>query len=125
MLLMGKQRFLSLADFRQMDFSGLDLVVLSACETGLPLGGKDSGETMEGLAGLVQQQGARSVVASLWPVADASSALLMRDFYHHLRDAGISKAEALRQAQLALLHDHPDARHPYYWAPFLMVGDWR
>jgi CHAT domain-containing protein len=70
-----------------------------------------------------QYAGARSVVASLWEVGDASTAELMRRFYGHLGQ-GLSKAEALRRAQVALLMRGPTTA-PYFWAAFQLVGDWR
>lgn len=99
-----------------------DLVTLAACETGL---GEDAGgEGLIGLTRAFQYAGARSVLASLWEVSDRSTALLMRRFYAALR-AGSSKDEALRQAQLALLHGKNGAAHPYAWAAFELTGDWR
>jgi CHAT domain-containing protein len=98
-----------------------DLVTLSACETGL---GKElRGEGMLSLTWAFQYAGARSVVASLWEVGDASTAELMRRFYGHLGQ-GLSKAEALRRAQVALLMRGPTTA-PYFWAAFQLVGDWR
>ena len=98
-----------------------DLVTLSACDSGL---GKEMGG--EGLVGLVrafQFAGARSVLASLWSVSDASTADLMKRFYGYLRE-GRSKDEALRAAQVDLIHgQHFD--HPYYWAAFQLTGDWK
>jgi CHAT domain-containing protein len=129
-----------------------------------------NGKEVEGFGVLAQRQGAKAVVASLWPVGDRSTKELMQDFYR-LREAkaGTSKAEALRQAQLKLLrretttevvttkattqvttkvttpdrqivHEEkpeaankprftPDAKkpyaHPYYWAPFILIGNWK
>src|SRR6185436_4949624 len=91
-----------------------DLVTLSACDTGL---GKEMGG--EGLVGLVrafQFAGARSVVASLWSVADVSTAMLMERFYTYLRQ-GKTKDEALRAAQLDLIRSKKsELSHPYHWA---------
>lgn len=98
-----------------------DLVTLSACDSGL---GKEMGG--EGLVGLVrafQFAGARSVLASLWSVADDSTADLMRRFYSYLRD-GQSKDEALRKAQADLIRSQGFS-HPYHWAAFQLTGDWR
>jgi CHAT domain-containing protein len=98
-----------------------DLVTLSACQTGL---GKElAGEGLLGLTWAFQYAGARSVLASLWEVADASTATLMREFYAHLA-RGEPKAEALRAAQLRLLR-RPATSSPYFWAAFQLVGDWR
>jgi len=97
-----------------------DLVTLSACDSGL---GKEMGG--EGLVGLVrafQFAGARSVLASLWSVADESTATLMEHFYTHLRQ-GEAKDAALRAAQRELMRS-PVLSHPYYWAGFALHGDW-
>lgn len=98
-----------------------DLVTLSACQTGL---GKElAGEGLLGLTWAFQYAGARSVLASLWEVGDASTAALMRSFYAHL-SRGKPKAEALRAAQLELLR-RPATSSPFFWASFQLVGDWR
>lgn len=96
-----------------------DLVVLSACETGL--GKLVRGEGPLGLTQAFLYAGARSVVVSLWQVADSSTADLMVELYRR-QAAGLSKPAALRQAKLSLLAD-PRAAHPFYWAPFVLVGD--
>ncbi len=111
-----------------------DLVVLSACETGL--GKEMGGEGLVGLTRAFHYAGARSVLASLWSVADDTTATLMTRFYGYLK-TGRSKDAALRQAQLDLIrggagHREPnaqagkaDAAHPFYWAAFQLNGDWR
>ncbi|HEX4963493.1 MAG TPA: CHAT domain-containing protein [Thermoanaerobaculia bacterium] len=99
-----------------------DLVTLSACNSGL---GKEMGG--EGLVGLVrafQFAGARSVLASLWSVADVSTARFMESFYGHLHD-GLSKDEALRAAQLDMIREKSGSSHPFHWAAFELFGDWR
>ncbi|MBI2297438.1 MAG: CHAT domain-containing protein, partial [Armatimonadetes bacterium] len=101
-----------------------DLVVLSACQTGL--GERTKYEGVVGLTRAFIYAGTPSVIVSLWSVSDESTAALMTELYRQLQ-AGKSKDEALRQAQLALLHDaaHPEWSQPYYWAAFELVGDWR
>jgi CHAT domain-containing protein/Flp pilus assembly protein TadD len=96
-----------------------ELVVLSACETGL--GRTLSGEGVIGLTRAFMSAGARSVAVSLWQVADASTAELMVGFYSHL-DRSSDKAEALRRAKLELIEAGRYA-HPYFWAPFVLSGD--
>ena len=96
----------------------VQLLVLSACETAA---GDD--RSAMGLAGIAVKAGARSALATLWSVSDVASTQLVSDFYRELGQGGASKAEALRQAQLALLADRR-YRHPYYWGPFLMIGNW-
>jgi CHAT domain-containing protein len=96
-----------------------DLVVLSACRTGL--GQQLRGEGVIGLTRAFLFAGAPSVAVSLWQVADASTADLMVRFYQQLEQRH-DKAAALRQAKLALIAQ-PRYSHPYYWAPFVLVGE--
>ncbi len=155
-LLLGDGRRMTLAEIRtKLNFSSVDLLTLSACETAL---GDDSvahhGVEVEGLGALAQEAGAKAVLATLWPVADESTAALMRDLYLAHKVDHLDKAESLRQAQLALLHGtvkadagsgqrrgltrtadtaagrpfkaDPNApfAHPFYWAPFILMGNW-
>jgi CHAT domain-containing protein len=99
-----------------------DLVTLSACDSAL--GKEMGGEGLIGLTRAFQYAGARSVLASLWSVSDASTAELMRGFYGALRQRK-TKDEALRAAQLALIHGPQATSHPYHWAAFQLSGDWR
>jgi CHAT domain-containing protein len=97
-----------------------DLVTLSACRTGL--GKVVAGEGVLGLTRAFMYAGSRSVVASLWNVNDTATAELMKSFYTNLKK-GEPKDEALRQAKLTLLKGKQTTwRHPYYWAPFVLVG---
>ncbi len=97
-----------------------DLVTLSACRTGL--GRVLYGEGIIGLTRAFLYAGAESVVVSLWNVNDIATASLMKAFYKNLRQ-GLNKDDALRQAKLELLRgQQPAWRHPYYWAPFVLVG---
>lgn len=98
-----------------------DLVTLSACDSAL--GQEIGGEGILGLTRAFQYAGARSVLASLWSVADASTATLMKSFYTHLSQ-GETKDAALRSAQLDLMRS-ARLSHPYYWAGFALYGDWR
>jgi CHAT domain-containing protein len=96
-----------------------DLVVLSACETGR--GQNVRGEGIVGMTRALQYAGARSIVASQWKVADASTQTLMVAFHRKLR-AGLAKDEALRQA-MTVVWKNPKTAHPYYWAAFFLTGD--
>jgi CHAT domain-containing protein len=96
----------------------LELLVLSACDTAA---GDD--RAVLGLAGLAVKSGARSTLASLWPVKDQVAARLMTQFYQELRQPNTTKAEALRRSQLALLKDK-DFDDPFFWSSFVLVGNW-
>ncbi len=98
-----------------------DLVVLSACRTAL--GEEIRGEGLVGLAHGFFHAGGSRLVASLWSVDDAATAELMSAFYRELL-AGAGPAAALRAAQLDVRRE-PAWRSPYYWAPFVLEGDWR
>lgn len=96
-----------------------DLVVLSACDTGR--GKLERGEGVVGLTRAFLAGGARSVVASLWPVSDASTARLMERFYRSMLEDRTSAAESLLLARRQLMED-PESAHPWYWAAFVLVG---
>lgn len=102
---------------------GSPLVMLSACETGL--GKEKRGEGVMGLTRAFIYAGAPTVGVSLWSVADRSTADLMTDFYKRLlASKTASPATAMRQAQLAMITGKKYSA-PFYWAPFVLVGDWR
>jgi CHAT domain-containing protein len=104
-----------------------NLVTLSACKTGLARGTKGGfpmGDDLVGVSRAFIHAGAPSVIASLWNVSDESTVTLMRSFYRNLMT--MSKPEALRQAQLDITKSSLTIySHPYYWAPFILVGDWK
>ncbi len=150
-LVLGNGDKLPIADISTLDYSQLDLVVLSACQTALGNPDQD-GTEIPGISSHFLNNGAASVMASLWSVDDSSTALMMQSFYRNLSQTK-PKNEALRQAQLDLLKlDTPDATkqaiaslprltfdaqttpiaqpnrapgysHPYYWAPFILIGN--
>jgi CHAT domain-containing protein len=125
LLLAGDPGRLSVKDLVEdnykLSFSGARLVTLSACETNI--GGYDPSAVYSSLSRAFTKAGAPTVVASLWSVNDTSTKDTMMFFYKELA-AGQSKAEAMRRAQLAVMHD-PRFAHPYYWAPFIVLGDWK
>jgi CHAT domain-containing protein len=96
----------------------VELLALSACQTA---SGDDRAAL--GLGGVAVKAGARSALATLWSVSDRASTKLVSEFYRGLQGKGTSKAEALREAQRLLLADGR-YRHPAYWGPFLMIGNW-
>ncbi len=136
---------LTALEVSEMDLSKLELAVLSACETGL--GKVAGGEGLLGMQRAFQVAGARTVVASLWKVDDKATQLLMTDFYKAAWGGGaVSLAEALRGAQRTLLNGKLEGGAvrgvglnaevikamkagerlpPYYWAAFVLSGDWR
>ena len=159
LLLAGKDQpgagfHLTVADFRDNQKLALDdteLLTLSACETGMG-GDASNGREVDGLGTTAQLKGAKAVISSLWEVNDASTGTLMADFYKRWADGAgkVPKVEALRQAQLDLLHakitpssgtsgrgfktvqaepgeksDSGSYAHPYYWAPFVLMGNWK
>jgi CHAT domain-containing protein len=96
----------------------VELLVLSACETA-----QGDDRAALGLAGVAVQAGARSTIGTLWQVNDTSTSILMQAFYQQLVQPDITKAEALRQAQLTLIQD-PELNSPFYWGAFVLVGNW-
>ena len=129
-LLMGDGQELTLADIRaqKFDFSHIDLLTLSACETGMGGGEDANGSEIEGFGVTAQRQGAKSVLATLWPVADKSTSILMQNMYRLHQEQHLSKAEALRQVQLFMIKGNSgktkNYSHPFYWAPFILMGNW-
>lgn len=97
----------------------IELLVLSACETAT-----GDNRAALGLAGVAIRSGARTTLATLWQVNDESTAIFMTEFYRQLAQSRITKAEALRNAQIALL-SQPQYQNPFFWAPFVLVGNWQ
>lgn len=147
-VLFGNGDRASLVDIRNWNLTNVDLIVLSACETGL--GGQfGNGEEVLGLGYVFQERGARAVLASLWTVDDGGTQVLMNAFYEQLKSGNVAKVEALRQAQIALINTNNKTAsngkrssieiealkagvasntvnrlsHPYYWAPFILIGN--
>jgi CHAT domain-containing protein len=115
-LLFANGRHATLGEAASLPLDGVDLVVLSACETGIT----GSGSDFTSFARAFMVAGARTVVASLWTVDDAATAVLMERFY--ARDAAVTdRLVAMADAQRSLLAD-PATRDPYFWAPFVVFG---
>ena len=105
-------------------FKLTSLVTLSACETAVEADPETAGMELVTLSNAFKVAGVPSTVASLWEIADRSTALLMKDFYKNLKSGRLDKLEALRQAQILMI-GRGQYSHPYYWAPFILIGDWR
>ncbi len=106
-----------------LDLGGLGLVTLSACQTGVAKKLGDGAE-LASLAQAFSVAGGHSMLASLWSVSDEATAQLMVAFYENLLKRKMGRAQALQQAQLTLLRN-PKTSHPFLWAAFELIGDWR
>jgi CHAT domain-containing protein len=118
--------FLSAEEISWLDLENVDLVVLSACETGI--GRAESGEGMIGLRRNLRQAGVKTVISSLWKVDDEATAELMKRLYVNLWQKKMGKLDALRDAELSMLEEnrakHKDPR-PETWGAFVLDGVWR
>ncbi len=112
----GLQKLLQAEGVRK---TPIELLTLSACETA-----EGDDRSPLGIAGAAIKAKAKSVIGSLWPVSDKAAQQVMERFYSGIARDGLSKAEALRRAQVMLIAN-PDLSHPFYWAPFILVGNWR
>ena len=127
-LILGDQSTINLIDIeKKCDFNGLNLLTLSACNTAMGNTGQ-SGREIEGFGALAQNNGAQSVLATLWEVNDSSTGNFMQIFYGHFAtDSTKTKVGALQQTQINFIN-HPKRqvyRHPFYWAPFVLMGNWK
>nr|WP_322652576.1 CHAT domain-containing tetratricopeptide repeat protein [Nostoc sp. CmiVER01]MDZ8121290.1 CHAT domain-containing tetratricopeptide repeat protein [Nostoc sp. CmiVER01] len=110
---------LDIANAALLGLQGTQLITLSACQTAVDTNFNDVG--IAGVAYIFERAGAKAVMASLWAVDDEATQELMVDFYQNLKQ-GMTKGEALQKAKLKLIADH---RHPFYWSPFVLIGDAR
>ncbi|KPA13554.1 protein containing Filamentous hemagglutinin [Candidatus Magnetomorum sp. HK-1] len=109
-------QLINIGKYRQ---NPIHLMVLSACQTAI---GDD--RSILGLAGTALKAGVKSSIATLWFVSDHASSMVISDFYLQLKNnPGISKAQALKNAQCTCIQQF-SLKHPFYWAPFLLIGDW-
>lgn len=112
---------LTLTDIYELKLDSVRLVTLSACQTARE--SSNPGSEIASLAEAFSIAGTNSVVATLWSISDTGTVKLMTEFYKGLASKR-SLASSLQQAELTLLKD-PATAHPYFWAPFVMLGDWR
>ena len=126
-LFLGDRSSLYLSEIARenLRFDHFSLVTFAACDSGLGGGLDADGREMESLGALVQNQGAQAVMSTLWEVEDVTTAALMEAFYRARNQAHLGKAAALRTAQLQLIAGGGEYAHPYYWAPYVLMGDWR
>ncbi|MBD0341481.1 MAG: CHAT domain-containing protein, partial [Microcoleus sp. Co-bin12] len=116
-LLFAANTQFNIADAAALGLQNTRLLTLSACQTALQA--NSNGEEISGIAYIFERAGAKAVMASLWSVDDAATKELMVEFYQNI-NKGTSKGEALRQAKLSQI-----GRHPFYWSPFILIGDAR
>lgn len=123
-LLLGDGSCLTLRELREghWNFGALDLLTLSACETGLGGSWNRNGKEIDGLASIAHYKGAKGVLATLWKIADQSTPVIMQRFYEAHQNEHLGKLDALRASQLAMLRS-PYA-HPFHWAAFILIGNW-
>ena len=117
---------LTATEIANLDLSGVEWAVLSACDTGL--GENVSGEGVFGFRRAFRIAGARTVIMSLWPVDDSSGQEWMEALYRGRYLRGMNTAEAVRHASLECLHSRRERKqstHPFYWGAFVAAGDWR
>jgi CHAT domain-containing protein/Tfp pilus assembly protein PilF len=148
-LLLGDGNVLTVDEMKnnpRLNLRGVELLTLSACQTAV-VEKDSSGKEVEGLGYVAQQKGAKAVLASLWRVADESTQLLMSEFYRLRKEnPQLTKAAALQMAQQEMIagklkptqsksvrrdtgeadaQPSPDYAHPYYWSPFILIGNWK
>lgn len=126
-LVLADNQKLTLEDLKKAPndlFQGVELLTLSACETAVQKERESDGREIDGFAELAQRKGAKAILASLWKVDDESTSQLMTKFYQGREKGRLTKIEALQQAQLDLIKSE-DYSHPYYWAPFILIGNWK
>ncbi|PYS87578.1 MAG: hypothetical protein DMF62_12020 [Acidobacteria bacterium] len=151
----GTDRKFTVEKLRSEPLTDVDLIVLSACNTATPGGARANGVEVEGFGSIAQKEGAKSVLATLWSVADTSTKDFMVEFYQLYGKEGLSKADAMRRAQLKLMYGKYSASeaqksraddfveavdktlppfktdpnapfaHPFYWSPFTLIGNWQ
>ncbi|MBK6924423.1 MAG: CHAT domain-containing protein [Thermomonas sp.] len=117
----GKPNYLEARDVIGMDLGNVAMIALSACESGL--GRVENGDEVLGFTRSFLSAGTSTLLASLWPVSDAATEKLMTTLYAELA-GGEQVQDAMRDAQRAVMAD-PETTHPFYWAPFNLIGNWR
>ncbi|MFM7888707.1 MAG: CHAT domain-containing protein, partial [Pseudanabaena sp.] len=119
-LIFGNGDRLLLNEIKDLPMSNVELIVLSACQTGV--GALGNGIEILGFGYQVQRAGAKAAIASLWQVSDNGTQALMQEFYKHIKQSGQSRSESLRQAQLATIRSK-EFSHPYFWSAFILISN--
>jgi CHAT domain-containing protein len=119
-IIFGNGDKIRLSEITDWQIPNVDLIVLSACQTGT--GALDNGIEILGFGYQVQKAGAKLAIASLWAVNDAGTQSLMTAFYRELQKDNLTVTESLRQAQISLIKS-PDFNHPNYWSAFFAIGN--
>ena len=117
----GKDRRYTMQTFSKQRLNNTEILIMSACNTA---SFSPDGSEFESFAAMAQKQGAKGVIGTLWSVADDSTSKFMTEFYRLFELKKLDKAESLRQAQMIVFRNK-NYSHPFYWAPFVLFGNWK
>ena len=116
-ILFANNQQYNIADAALLGLKNTELITLSACQTAKEANA--NGQEISGLAYVLERAGAKSAIASLWNAEDNTSAEIMTQFYQNLQK-GMTKSEAMQKAKLSQIETNP---HPFFWSPFILIGD--
>jgi CHAT domain-containing protein len=117
----GKNRKYTMQEFASQHLDNVEIMIMSACDTA---NFSTDGAEFESFATMAQKQGAKAILGTLWSVADVSTSKFMREFYWFYQIKKMDKAEAIRRAQISVSGDK-NFSHPFFWAPFVLFGNWK
>ncbi|HEX8734029.1 MAG TPA: CHAT domain-containing protein, partial [Pyrinomonadaceae bacterium] len=117
----GKNRKYTMQEFANQQLDNVEIMIMSACDTA---NFSRDGAEFESFAAMAQKQGAKAILGTLWSVADISTSKFMREFYWFYQIKKTDKAEAIRKAQITVASDK-NFSHPFFWAPFVLFGNWK
>ncbi|MCU0240228.1 MAG: CHAT domain-containing protein, partial [Pyrinomonadaceae bacterium] len=117
----GENRKYTMQSFAKQNLENVETLVMSACDTA---NFSSDGSEFESFATMAQKQGAKTVIATLWTVADVSTSKFMKEYYRVYNFENLDKSESLQKAQLALYRSKKYS-HPFYWSPFVLFGNWQ
>ncbi|HEX9961984.1 MAG TPA: CHAT domain-containing protein [Pyrinomonadaceae bacterium] len=117
----GKNRKYTMQEFAGQHLNNVEIMIMSACDTA---NFSADGAEFESFATMAQKQGAKAILGTLWSVADSSTSKFMREFYWFYQIKKTDKAEAIRKAQISVAADKKYS-HPFFWAPFVLFGNWK